>query len=103
MPNTHPDHEISAYIRVKPEEAKKRLLAALREAGMHKGEAAKALGCAYTTLLKWIDKLDLEETIQSMTERAEREGWHHGRKGGRPVGSTVANGAAPRGSRVNPG
>ncbi len=101
--STHPNHEISALIRVQPAEAAKRILAALRETGMHKGEAAKRLGCAHSTLLSWIAQLHLAQKIEALAEKARKEGWHHGRLGGRPPGTTVANGAAPRGSRVNPG
>lgn len=101
--STHPNHEISALIRVNQKEAKRRILAALRETGMHKGQAAKRLGCAHTTLLSWISQLGLAPEIEALDAAARKAGWHHGRVGGRPLGSTVENGAAPRGSRANPG
>ena len=104
LSTTHPNHEISALIRVNPKEAKRRILAALRQTKMHKGDAAKLIGCVPSTFISWITQLDLAPEIERLAKKARTEGWHHGRKGGRPVGSTVANGAAPRGSRqVNPG
>jgi len=101
--STHPNHEITALIRVNPEEAKRRILAALRETGMHKALAAKKIGCAHSTLIAWIAQLEMAKAIDTLVAKAQKEGWHHDRKGGRPTGTTVANGAAPRGSRVNPG
>lgn len=101
---THPNHEISALIRVAPKEAEKKVLAALRARKMHKGDASKLLGCAHSTLIDWIRLLGLAPKIEKLDAQAKKEGWHHGRNGGRPRGSTVENGAAPRGSKsANPG
>lgn len=100
MNTTHPDHVIAALIVADPKQARARLIERLRKARMHKGDCAAAIGCAHSTLLRWIRKLRLEPEIEKLEARARREGWHHGRVGGRPEGSTVANGAAPRGSRL---
>lgn len=94
--NYHPNHKISALIRIDPAAASKQLLDVLESKGMHKGEAAKAIGCAHSTLLAWIKQLNLFDKIAKLETTAIEKGWHHGRKGGRPEGSTVANGAAPR-------
>ena len=103
--STHPNHEISALIRVgNRAKAKEHILNALRASKMHKGDAVKRLRCAHTTYLFWVEQLGLAKVIEVLEAKAKKEGWHHGRKGGRPLGTTVANGAAPRGSRVvNPG
>ncbi len=93
------NHEINALITVEPAKAKKIILAALKVAGMHKGRASKELSCAHSTLLRWIEKLSLDAEIAQMMEVAERRGWRHNGRTGRPKGSTVANGAAPRTSR----
>lgn len=97
---THPNHEISALIRVQPKEAAKKVLAFLKDAKMHKGDAARQIGCAHSTLISWIRQLELAPEIEKLEAKAKKDGWHHGRVGGRPLGSTVANGAAPRGSKV---
>ena len=78
-----------ALIRLEPtreraREASDAILAALRDNAMHKGETAKALGCAHGTLLGWIALLGLADKIARLEERSIAEGWHHGRLGGRP-------------------
>ena len=98
MSDYHPNHPIAALIIVDPKAAKLRILDHLRRAKMHRGDAAIAIGCAHSTFLSWVRKLDLEDEIGRLERKAKREGWHHGRIGGRPLGSTVENGAAPRNS-----
>lgn len=90
------NHEINYLIALNPSEAKERILKALRKAKLHKEDAAKILECNYGTLLRWIKRLSLETQIKKMSKAAKKEGWFHGKTGGRPIGSTVENGAAPR-------
>lgn len=92
--------EITALMVIDPVSARHRIVEALRASGMHMGEAAASLGCSYMTLQRWIAKLDLGAQVEVMKTKSVKEGWHHGRKGGRPLGATVANGAAPRGSKT---
>ena len=87
-------HEINALISIDPTKAKKTILAALKKAKMHKEDAAKLLGCNYVTLLRWISRLDMEAEIEEANTLAKKQGKFHDRKGGRPLGTTVANGAA---------
>jgi DNA-binding NtrC family response regulator len=77
-------HDITHLIHIDPKAAGKRILAALKEEGMHKGNAAKRIGCAHSTLLVWIKQLELIEEIEKMTQTAVTKGWHHGNVGGRP-------------------
>lgn len=94
--------EILALIIADPAKAKTKILVALQATGMHMVEAAKRLGCDNSTLLRWIDRLGMKRDVERMRARAEREGWHHKKHGGRPKGTTVANGAtAPRGSKAS--
>lgn len=87
-------HEINALISINPEKAKKTILSALKKARMHKEDAAAELGCNYVTLLRWISRLSMEKDIEAANDLAKKQGKFHDRKGGRPVGTTVANGAA---------
>lgn len=88
-------HEVNALISVDPEKAKAKILAALKKAKWHKEDAAKVLDCNYVTLLRWITRLRMEKKIASETKLAKKAGTFHDRKGGRPKGTTVANGASP--------
>jgi predicted transcriptional regulator len=92
------NHEINALITIDPNKAKDAICAALRDAGMHKGNAADRLGCTHSTLLRWIAKLDLDARIEKMLKQAEKDGSRFNGRTGRPQGATVENGAAPRGS-----
>ncbi len=75
---------IGYLIKVHPNQAKVKILDALRKAKMHKGNAAVILGCRHATLLDWLTVLDLHKTVERMIVQAKREGWFHGRVGGRP-------------------
>lgn len=81
-------HQINALILLKPEEATKIILQALRKAKMHKAKAAKILGCSHATLIRWFDRLDMRDKVDRLQERAKREGWHFEPvRSGRPKGS----------------
>lgn len=95
---TYANHEINALITIDPAKAKDAICTALRAAGMHKGNAAKELGCTHSTLLRWIEKLDLAAEIAKLMAQAEKKGWRYNGRTGRPKGATVKNGAKPRGS-----
>lgn len=96
----HADHEITHLIAVDPTKAKAKILQALKAARMHKAVATKEIGCSHGTFLRWIVRLGMQQEIEEMAAKAVKEGWHHEERGGRPQGSTVANGAAPRNSRT---
>lgn len=85
-----PRHELHALIQVAPASAKKKIVAALKSSGMHKGEAARLLGCSHGTLLRWIDALALGDEVERLVDKARDEGWYHGenrKSPGRPKGS----------------
>jgi hypothetical protein len=84
-----PRHDMHALIQIDPAKAKAKILATLREAKAHKGDAAAKLGCAHGTLLRWIAELDLGRAVEMQLAKAIREGWHHQRNRkstGRPRG-----------------
>lgn len=83
------NHDINAMIFLNQESAKKRILDVLKKTKMHKGEAAKELGCSHATLLRWIARLQLDEAIDKLQARAHEKGWHFRRNpsSGRPKGS----------------
>ena len=89
-------HVLSAEITANPKAAKEKILGALRTAGMHMETAAAELGCAHNTLLRWIDKLGIGNDVEKLRVKARKEGWHHDKKGGRPVGTRNPPRAATR-------
>lgn len=91
------NHEINALITIDPDKARDLICEALRAAGMHKGNAAKDLSCTHSTLLRWIEKLNLDARIAKLMKVANKEGWRYNGRTGRPKGTTIENGAAPRG------
>jgi len=93
------NHQINALITLEPAKAKKIILAAFKESKMHRQDAAKALECNYGTLLRWIDRLGIHDEINRMTKLSKKEGWHHGRKGGRPVGTGTKKATAKKASK----
>ncbi len=94
-------HDISSLIALEPKKASAQILEASERSGVHKGDAAKALGCSLATLLRWIAKLGLEPKIAKAEKAAEKAGTLRGgrRKGGRHKGSLDRGPRAPRGSR----
>ncbi len=99
-------HMLTHLMHVDPKLAGEQILDALRRGGMNRGEAAGLLRCGYSTLLRWIEDLQLDAAIERMTQQALREGWYRGpaRKivvGGeeRVVGVT---GGRPRGLEWSP-
>lgn len=81
------NHELHSDIHFKPGKARKKILKVLRESGMHRGNAAKALGCTHSTFLRWVGLLDLSREIERMVEQAKKEGWYVEGRTGRPAGA----------------
>jgi hypothetical protein len=86
-------HDMQALIITSPDAAKKKILAAIKASHVHLGKAAEALGCSHATLVRWVGKLGLAESVAEMKADAIEHGKYAGHKGGRPPGSTIANGA----------
>jgi transposase-like protein len=80
------NHQIAHLIHVDAAKAKKQILDALREEGMHMANAAARIGCTHGTLLVWVKKLDMQADIDALRDVAKRNGWHHDHVGGRPRG-----------------
>lgn len=83
-------HEIQALIQIQPEKAKTKIKDALKQNGVHLGNTAKFLGCSYNTFLRWVEQLELSETIEKMKDKAAKEGWRHTQNTpstGRPAGA----------------
>lgn len=93
--------EMQGLIIAFPDKARAKIIAALKKNGVHMGKASKALACSHVTLLRWIVKLGLEKEVEKMKKEAIKAGTYAGIGTGRPRGTTVANGAAPRGSKVS--
>lgn len=92
--------EMQAIMVVDPARAKQMILDALASTGVHIGNASKSLGCNRITLTRWIVKLDLGAAVEAMKTQAIADQTYEARKGGRPKGTTVSAGAAPRGTHT---
>lgn len=76
---------ITALIEVEDRErATGMILEAFRRAKCLRSEAARILGCDRETLAIWVRRLALEAQLTKLEAQAKRQGWHHGRVGGRP-------------------
>lgn len=69
-------------IEVDPNTAREELISAFKKAKCHYQKAADILGCKSHTFTRWARLLGIKEKLEAMEERAEKEGWHHGQKGG---------------------
>ena len=72
MANVH--HALRHLIHVDAAKAGAQILRAVDEAGGHKSNAAKILGCTHGTLLAWIKKCGLEAQVDKVVEKAKAEG-----------------------------
>lgn len=72
-------HDLTAKIRLMPEEARAELTNAFKDAKCSRTEAAKALGCTVQTFISWVTKAGLRAEFERIEKRAKKEGWHHGR------------------------
>jgi transposase len=89
-------HEIGALIQVLPNEARKRIVDLYVKARCSQYDAAKIAGCDHHTFARWVSALDIREALREIERRALAEGWHHGKRGGRPPKpSSSKRGAAP--------
>ncbi len=66
---------LGMLIEFDPPKAKSQILAAMKAARANQRDAAKALSCHETTLIRWIAKLGMTVDIQQLRDRALREGW----------------------------
>jgi len=75
-------HKMRSLIEINPETAKREMLKAFRDASCHYQDAAERIGCKAHTFTRWARLLGIKEALEALEEKAEKEGWHHGRKGG---------------------
>lgn len=67
--------EMGWLVKYDAKKARARILRALREEGMHRGRAARRLGCTHGTLIQWTTKLGMLEELRALDARSERDGW----------------------------
>ncbi len=61
-------HEIGALIRAKPDEARTKILDALRAANGNRRRASLALGAGPRSIYRWIEKLELWDEVDEIRE-----------------------------------
>lgn len=77
---------MTALIQLNPDEARKRILEALKKSGFNRTNAVAQFGCSPWTFIKWIERLDLTDAIVKLETKAKKEGWYIGRHGGKRLG-----------------
>lgn len=93
---------LGRMVRLDPKKLERIMIAALRKAGMHRGGAAADLGVSHAAISRWITRLGIGDQVAELEQRALKEGWHHGRRGGRPLGATDSVERRPRSDRGVP-
>lgn len=69
-------NEMGMMVNFKPEEAKKKILGALKdECGANADIAAAHFGVTRRTFGRWVKALDLTEAASKMRATAKRKGW----------------------------
>ena len=82
-------HTIGLLIEVNPTEASRQILEAYRKGKASQRDAAKILGVAESTIIRWVKLLELGDKLEGLKKKALREGWHHENNHlgqGQPVG-----------------
>jgi hypothetical protein len=72
--------DMTSIIRIHPEQAKERILAAVRAANGDLKAAAPVLDCTWRTLYRWIQKLGLDADLKKLADKGSREGWASGKR-----------------------
>lgn len=75
-------HRMMSIIEIDPDSARKEIVAAFVKAQCHYKETAEILGCKSHTVTRWARALGIKDELAKIEARAEKEGWHHGKKGG---------------------
>lgn len=79
--------KLKALVEVQPDEARKQLREAFREAGAVIGNAAAHLGVSRQVFIESVTALELREEFSKLTKQAREEGWLGGKPRGRPKGA----------------
>lgn len=85
--------EMTYLIRFNPDEARRRILAALREAKCHRGRAAELLSITQGSLIKYVNMLALKDAIRQLDAQSYAEGWRDASAG---LGGARPNAGRPR-------
>lgn len=75
-------HKMRSMIEIEPEAARKEMIDAFVKAKCHYQDASDIIGCKPHTFTRWARLLGIKEKLEKLEAKAEKEGWHHGRKGG---------------------
>lgn len=75
--------KMGALIMLDPAAARVQMMDAYQAAGCSKRDASIILGCNEHTFQNWTKKLGIEKDLETMRKRAVKEGWYHGRHGGK--------------------
>jgi hypothetical protein len=78
---------MTSLIADDPDKARSRILAAFRCARCSRQDAAVLMGVSKRSLARWIVALEMTEKLSLLEAKAIRDGWHHGRVGGHPLGT----------------
>ena len=71
--------EIGLLVLSKPDEAKKKIVRAFKQNGANRRLTAEALGVSGKTLDRDIESLGIRGEIDSIREKAKKDGWHKDR------------------------
>ena len=72
--------ELSNDVEFHPDRAKEEIKAKYREAGANLHRAAELLKVTERTLHRWVDRLDMRKTLETMTADAVKKGWLNERR-----------------------
>jgi len=77
-------HDFTALVRSNPAEAKEKLIADYKAAHCCLTDVALKHGVQLRTVGAWVKELGIGVELLLLEDQAKKEGWHHGRRGGRP-------------------
>lgn len=68
---------LGADVQFRPAEATATIIEAFRAAGANMRAAGERLGITERTLYRYVESLGISRQLDSIRERAQREGWHY--------------------------
>jgi hypothetical protein len=80
---------LSRLIEDSPDHARAEILAAYRLKGANLKASAAVLDCTYSTLIRWVKRLELGPALEKLSKVGADEGWID-RKAARARGATVS-------------
>jgi hypothetical protein len=70
-----------------PAKARDAIIAAFKRAQCNREVTAKLLKISKRSLSRYIELLEMSAKLDALEVKAIRDGWHHGKLGGRPLGA----------------